>query len=381
MEMNSIVIIGSGLAGYSLAKEFRQLNSQTPVILITADRGDYYSKPQLSTALAADRDVAQLVMNTASQMAEKFNMTVLTHTEITHIDCTAKKVVWSNGELIYGRLVLALGADVVHPPLIGDGANAVKSVNTLEDYEDFRDWLSCKKRIALLGSGLVGCEFANDLLSAKIAIDVISPDVYPLSRFVPEKIGRVFQQALSEVGVNWHLGCVPLGIDRKDQGYLVQLSDDQSIEVEGVFSAVGLRPRTKLAEQAGLAVSKGISVDRYLKSSNPYIYALGDCVNVAGLLLQYIAPLLVCSRSLAKTLAGVPTEVHYPLMPIIVKTPACPMSMLPPPQGVQGSWVFEGDAPHMEAHFYDVSGKLRGFALTGNTLKKRAILIKEVVDF
>ena len=379
MAIESLVIIGSGLAGYSVVKEFRQLNTTTPITLITADRGDYYSKPQLSTALAAGRDAAQLIMNTPAQMAEKFNMTVLTHVQVTHIDCHAKKIVWQDGELAYDQLVLALGADVVHPPLIGTAADTVKSVNTLEDYAQFRDWLIGKKRLALLGSGLVGCEFANDLLQANIIVDVISLDLYPLSRFVPQPIGRVMQNALAELGVHWHLGCCPIGIDHKDQGYAVQLSDGRSILVDGVFSAVGLRARTKLAEQAGLTVSAGIVVDSYLHTSDPNIYALGDCANVNGVMLQYIAPLLVCARSLAKTLAGSPTETHYPPMPIIVKTPACAMSMLAPPQNVQGAWVFDGHAPDVEARFCDAQGRLRGFALTGTMIKKRAILLKDII--
>lgn len=380
MAIDSIVVIGSGLAGYSLIKEFRQLDVTTPITLITADCGDYYSKPQLSTALAAGRDPAQLIMNTAEHMAAKFNITVLPQTTVRHIDCAAQKVVWHDGELNYGRLVLAIGADVVHPSLMGNAIETVKSVNTLEDYKDFRDWLVGKQHIAILGSGLVGCEFANDLNQAKIAVDILSLDLYPLSRFVPEPIGRIFQQALSELGVNWHLGCRPVGVNYHASGYEIQLSDGRSIQADGVFSAVGLRARITLAEQAGLTISRGIVVDRYLRTSNPNVYALGDCAEVEAVMLQYIAPLLACSRSLAKTLSGTPTEVHYPPMPIVLKTPACAMSMLPPQPGIQGSWVFEGEAPHVEARFYDTRQMLRGFVLTGNTLKKRAILIKELND-
>lgn len=380
MSSNKLVIIGSGLAGYSLVKELRQLKDQSEITLITADRGDYYSKPQLSTALGTNRSADDLIMNTAEDMAEKFQITVVPNTLIQHVDRDSKKVIGDRYECDYDTLVLALGADKLAVPLSGDGVADVQSVNTLEEYAQFRQWLDGKKHIGVLGAGLVGCEFANDLVNGGYEVTVIAPDHYPLQRFVPERIGRVLQDALVQKGVAFKLCRFATEVNTAVMGYEIVLDNMDKFEVDGVFSAIGLRPRTQLAELADLAVERGIVTNGLLQTSDPAIYALGDCAEVRGKVLLHIAPLLACARALAKTLHGVPTEVHYPAMPIVVKTPACPINTLVPSSVMDGEWQFTGDAPNIEAQFIDSTGNLEGFSLSGNTLRRRAELVKELPD-
>ncbi len=376
----TIVIIGSGLAGYSVAKEFRHLNNEARIVLITADRGDYYSKPQLSTAFNAGKTVSDLVMNTAEHMSEKLDTTIVTNTLIRSIDRDHKKIIADAYECTYDQLVLALGADKLTAPLDGDALDTIQSVNTLEEYEKFRAWLEGKKRIGILGSGLVGCEFANDLTTGGYDVVVMAPDRYPLQRFVPEKIGRTLQDALTAKGVTWHLCHFATEVNKTATGYDVLLDDMRRVEVDGVFSAIGLRPHTQLAERAGLAVENGIVVNNVLQTSDPSIYALGDCAQVCGHSLLHIAPLLSCARALSKTLAGEPTEVHYPAMPIIIKTPICPIQTVFPQDSENCNWTFQGEAPNLEAQCLDSSGNLQGFSLTGNTLRRRAELLKLLQD-
>ncbi|MBS0312306.1 MAG: FAD-dependent oxidoreductase, partial [Proteobacteria bacterium] len=108
--MPPIVIVGSGLAGYTLLKEIRKRDTSTPVTLVTADDGAFYSKPNLSNALAAGRSAAALAGATAEKMAADQQATVLTHTRVTAIDTQNQRVHTGSGALDYGKLVLALGA-------------------------------------------------------------------------------------------------------------------------------------------------------------------------------------------------------------------------------------------------------------------------------
>lgn len=371
-----IVIVGSGLAGYSVAKEFRALNQDAEVTLITVDRGDYYSKPQLSTALAMGKTAEALLMNTAAEMAEKLALTVKTHCRVIGIDRDQQKVIADGFECHYDQLVLALGANKLAVPLDGTGVDDVCSLNTLEEYEAFRQWLSCKKHIGILGCGLVGCEIANDLVTAGYDVTVIAPDHYPLQSLVPEKVGRALQQALTEKGVAWQFCRFTTEVNKAGTGYQLLFDNMQSLAVDGVFTAIGLHPRTLLAESAGLKVERGIVTNALLQTSDPNIYAVGDCAEVNGEVRLHIAPLLAGARALAKTLNGQPTEVHYPPMPIVVKTPACPINVCPPIDATNGEWQFEGDAPNIVAQFVDAEADLRGFALTGNTLRRRVELLK-----
>ena len=163
--MQPIIIIGSGLAGYTLAKEFRKLAPEVPLHIITQDDGAFYSKPMLSNALAKGKTAATLATSSAEQMAAQLHATVWSHTPVTAVDTVAHTVIARGETLVYDKLVLAIGAEPIRPPLSGD-ATMVHSVNNLTDYARFRERIEHASRIAVIGPGLIGCEFANDLIQA-----------------------------------------------------------------------------------------------------------------------------------------------------------------------------------------------------------------------
>ena len=136
--MKPIVVLGSGLAGYTLVRELRKLDREVEITLVSRDSGDYYSKPMLSNALAQGKTAASLVITVAAEMAKQLNFTLLQHTEVLGIDRERKQLQTSTGVIEYNRLVLALGADPIRLPLQGDASDAIVSVNDLADYAKFR---------------------------------------------------------------------------------------------------------------------------------------------------------------------------------------------------------------------------------------------------
>ncbi len=379
MQEDPIVIIGTGLAGYMLAKEFRKLNTEKPLIIITNQAGRFYSKPQLSTALANKKTAEQLTVADAMTMAEQLPATIYTFTEVNQILPEEKTIVAGDKKIVYEKLVLACGTEVIKAPLEGNAADKVISVNDLSAYEFFREQLLDKKKLLIMGAGLVGCEFANDLIGAGYQVDVVAPDIYPLTRLVPPAIGEVLYQALAEAGVNWHLGQLVQAVNKVASGYVVKTSTGEEKLADLVFSAIGLRPRRQLAADSGVAVDTGICVDEYLQTDKADIYALGDCAEVQGQVKFYVAPLLQCARALAKTLAGEKTAVQYPPMPVVIKTSACPITVLPPPAEQTGEWQISGVGKNKQALFVDKQGALHGFVLTGEKVKLRAALIKQLL--
>ncbi|MGH8478889.1 MAG: NAD(P)/FAD-dependent oxidoreductase [Gammaproteobacteria bacterium] len=391
MDHRPIVIVGTGLGGYSLAREFRKLDGETPVLILTADDGRYYSKPILSNAYTSGKTPDTIALADAAAMASQLKATVRTGTRVTAIE-PDRETLRIEGKGIEGKgidgegiggepiayrgLVLALGADPIHIPVAGSAADRVLSVNDLGDYTAFRAAMGAARRIAVMGAGLIGSEFANDLTHGGIAVSVIEPASWPLSRFVPEPVGRALERALATLGVHWSLGRVVQSLDDEDGTVRVTLSDGTRFSADGVLSAVGLRPRTALAAGTGLRIGRGIVVDRQLETSVPGIYALGDCAEVEGLVLPFVMPIMHAARALAKTLAGQPTRVAYPAMPILVKTTAFPVVVAPPATGVPGEWEIEVQPAGARGLYRGPDGRLLGFALAGEAVADKNVLTR-----
>jgi len=372
-----IIIIGAGLAGYQLAREFRKLDQTTPLWMVTADEGHYYSKPQLSNALTNKKNAQTLITSEATQISEQLNLTLFPHTTVTAIDPNAHQITFGEIHHRYHALVLACGAEPSRPPLHGEAAGDVLSVNHLSDYATFRAAIENKPHVTLLGAGLIGCEFANDLANTGHTVHVITPAATPMELLLPEDIGHLFQAALTRHGIFFHTGCVAENIAyAADKRYEVTLSDGTVITTDTILAATGLKPVTTLTVTAGIETRLGIVTNRFLETSAKDVYAIGDCAEVEGFVLPYITPLLNCARALSKTLTGNPTAVEYPAMPVTIKTPACPVMVCPPPKTMTGAWKTDISTDGARALFYGDTGTLHGFVLMGDRTKERSTLMK-----
>jgi len=369
---NPVIIVGSGLAGYAVARELRKLDTELPIIMLSADHGGFYSKPMLSNALSTGKTPESILNGDAAQMASQLKISIRPHCRVVAIDQSGNSVTLVNGEKIfYDQLVLALGADQVRLPLQGDGVEKILTVNDLDDYQSFRDALIGKKRISIIGAGLIGCEFANDLAATGYQVDVIDINAQPLGRLLPPAGGIFIQQKLEAAGVVFHLNATTQSVDQVKEHLCLTLTSGETIESDIVLSAVGLRPRTQLAEAAGIRVNRGIVVNRLLQTQFTNIYALGDCAEVESKVLPFVMPITHAARALAATLVGNPTSVYYPAMPVMVKTPSCPTVVSPPDFSVNGKWHVEADQDGVKALYQDEAGNLLGYALLGAATKEK----------
>lgn len=377
--MEPVTIVGSGLAGYTLARELRKLDAAVPLRVVSAEGAGFYSKPMLSNAYAQKRTPEDLLSSDAAAMAGQLQAEVFAHCRITAIDSAAHHVLTATGEkLPYGKLVLALGADALGLPLPGLPSDAVHTVNDLDDYARLRAALDGRRTVVIVGGGLIGCEFANDLAGAGFEVAVIDRGSAPLTQLVPYAVGERLRTALGELGVRWYAQSSAVAWERRGSGARLTLSNGETLDAEVVLAATGLRPRTALAAAAGLAVNRGIVVDRLLQTAVPDVYALGDCAEVEGLVLPFIMPIMHAARSLARTLAGTPTRVSYPAMPVAVKTPAYPIVVSPPPRGVWGEWHMTENEQGQDARFVGAAGELLGFVLGGKATAARQGLMSQV---
>jgi rubredoxin-NAD+ reductase len=198
---STITIVGSGLAGFTVIREIRKLDKTIPITLVTKEPGYFYSKPMLSTALAGKKEATQLISTPQEGMASQLEITILSQTEVNAIDISGKTISTTQGPIVYGKLVLALGADQIRLPLQGNAAHEVITVNDLEDYVKFRELIKGKKKVAILGAGLIGCEFANDLILGGYEVDVIDLAPQALGRLLPGDAAKVLQEKLGATGI------------------------------------------------------------------------------------------------------------------------------------------------------------------------------------
>ena len=385
-----LLIIGAGLAGWQTVREFRKLDTTTPITLVTADAGDFYAKPTLSNAFGQKRGPAQLVTTPAATIAQTLNVTLLSHTQVTAIDTATQTVHTSTGPLGYRDLVLATGAQPIRVPLSGAAADQVLSVNSLADFGVFHQRLTALgdgARVAIMGAGLIGCEFANDLAGAGYAVAVVDPADRPLAALLPPTASAQLQAALTSLSVQWHLGTTVQAVEPQAGALSLTLANGQTIAADIVLSAIGLRADTTLAQAAGIACERGITVNRQLHTSAPHVWALGDGAQYAsaaspgaptGRTLPYVMPIMAAAKVLAANLCGTEAALEFAAMPVAIKTPALPIVAHPPAPGYLGAWVEQTLGEWWFAPA-DAPERAHGFVLTGPHTSKRMALVKQMV--
>ena len=375
----SIIIIGSGLAGYAVARELRKLDAERPVLLLSDNRADFYSKPMLSNALSTGKTPDSIINGDAVKLAGQLDIAIRPNCQVVSIDKQNRMITLNNREQLgYEKLVLAIGAEQIRLPFEGQGAEKIVTVNDIDDYRIFRDLLVDKKSVAIIGAGLIGCEFANDLAATGYQVNVVDIAAQPLGRLLPPDAGAFLQQKLGALGITFHFNASVKSVDYAGEQLRLMLENGAAIDSNIVLSSVGLNPRIKMAQEAGLQVNRGIVVNRLLQTSDAHIFALGDCAEVAGKVLPFVMPITHAARALAATLNGSDTPVHYPAMPVMVKTPACPTIVSPPEAGKAGEWEIEAIEDGIKALFKDSTGSLLGFALLGKAVAEKIALTAQL---
>src|SRR5690606_26200349 len=205
----------------------------------------------------------------------------------------------------------------------------------------FRKALAGGKRVAIMGAGLIGCEFANDLRNGGYEVDVIAPDSSLMPSLLPEAAASAVQAELEKLGVRFHLGTVVERVEHQGSGVELTLGNGEQLQADLVVSAVGLRPRTELARAAGIHTGRGILVNRAPETDAANVDALGVGAAVDARVLLYVPPVMASARTQANTRTGERTEVRYGTMTVMVKSPCCPTAVCTPPMDAEGEWQVE----------------------------------------
>ncbi|TBL98865.1 NADH:flavorubredoxin reductase NorW [Hafnia paralvei] len=322
-----LIIVGSGHAGLQLARNVRRLQASSGLVMICADDGVDYSKPQLSHAFSQQQTAQHLTRKTAEELRQELKMMLLNGQRIEAIHPNQRTVQVNGRTLAYSKLVLATGARAFIPPVAGDAHEEILTLNSLQEYLYLRERMAHGERVLVIGGGLIGTEIAHDLAVAGKRVSVCDPSPYLLASLLPEFAAQRLSTVLRDLSCELMLNNTLEMLQRLPQGVRATFTRGEVREFDHVICAAGLRPNIELAAQAGLNVERGIVVDNQLRTSDSYIYALGDVAQIEGRLWPFLQPISQSAAALAKTLSGEPTHVSLPIMPINVKTPRFPIQL------------------------------------------------------
>jgi NADPH-dependent 2,4-dienoyl-CoA reductase/sulfur reductase-like enzyme len=270
----SIVIVGGGLAGGKAAEALREQGYDGPVTLLAAEDELPYERPPLSKGYLMGKDEFEKAVVHPEGWDADHNVDLRRHTLVTAIDRAAHEVALADGSRVpYGALILATGSEPRSLPI--PGADTALTLRTHADSDRIRATFGEGRRLVVIGAGWIGLEVAAAARAAGTHVVVLEAAELPLLGVLGPEMGEVFAQLHRDHGVDLRLGAKIAEITPSG----VRLEDGEELEADAVVLGVGVRPRTDLAEAAGLDIGNGVLVDGSLRTSDPDIYAVGDLAN------------------------------------------------------------------------------------------------------
>jgi len=374
----NIIIIGSGFAARQLVTNIRRQDKQIPIMLITADSGNQYNKPDLSHVFSLKQSADDLTQMSAAQFAQENNLKLQTNTRVTAIDCDNQQVICDGQQFSYQKLVLAAGAKAIVPSI--PGREYMVTFNSQQEYRKHQDLLQTAQRILVLGGGLVGAELAMDLCRAGKQVTVIDRAHSLLASLMPAELSCRLQHKLSQMGIRILLNNELVSIDKTETELSVNLLDGHIVKTDAVIAAIGIQPDITLAATAGLKTGRGICVNRQLQTSDKNIYALGDCAEIEGKVMPFLQPIQMSSLSLAKNLLGATESVTFPPMLLKVKTPDLPLFLAGDTQRNDLSWELSLSHEGIAARGFDSMKQLRAFIVSEQHTPKAFMMLRELTN-
>ena len=318
-----LVIIGSGMAGITLAEELHTLAPEILITVITQETHGYYSRPMLSHGFSRDDVETRIILKSFNDL-QGLGMTIHAGTEALAINREQKTVTFrahGRDEVMgYDTLVLAPGSDAFIPPPFRLAEELYRVINSLDDLIGLRRERArilanhAHPRWAIVGGGLIGCEVASDLAKAGDAVTLFHALPRLMERQLVEEDSVTLLAVLRSLGIEVRLDAGAETFERDAEGKLtVRLTSGDETGFDGIIVATGFKPRTALAQTAGLEVRRGIAVNPYLTTTDPHIFALGDAAEFPeGRIYAYVMPIRQQALWLAKYLAGHTTEAWQP---------------------------------------------------------------------
>jgi NADPH-dependent 2,4-dienoyl-CoA reductase/sulfur reductase-like enzyme/nitrite reductase/ring-hydroxylating ferredoxin subunit len=268
-----VVIVGGGAAGFAAAEMLRREGFGGSVTMVSADGSPPYDRPNCSKDYLAGNAPEEWMPLRPPEFYRDNGIDLRLATEVNSIDPRGHIVALADGKsLPFDKLLLATGAEPIRLDIPGANAPHVFVLRSLADSRAIIERTKGAKRAVVLGASFIGLEAAAALRAREVEVHVAAPERAPLERIFGSEMAQFVRVLHEEHGVTFHMEQKAAAID----GARVRLESGQTLDADLVIVGIGVRPRTTLAERAGLQIDRGVSVNEYLQTSAPDIFAAGD---------------------------------------------------------------------------------------------------------
>jgi 3-phenylpropionate/trans-cinnamate dioxygenase ferredoxin reductase subunit len=317
---DTVVIAGAGHAAGQVVASLKLKKFGGKIVLIGDEPYLPYQRPPLSKKFLAGELDAERLHFKPSTFYDDANIDVALSTSVTNIDPAKQTLSTNDGQTVsYSKLVLALGSRVRKIPVAGEELPGVFYLRSIDDVNSIRDSIAADKKVVIVGAGYIGLEVAAVCRQLGLHVTVVEMADRVMSRVVSPQVSTFYQQQHESHGVEFMLSTGLKAIRGDDHVTAVEVGDGHVVEADFVIIGAGILPNCELAEAAGLQVNNGIAVDDRCQSSDPNIYAVGDCSSHPSSIygrrirLESVHNALEQAKTAASNICGI--EAHYSQVP------------------------------------------------------------------
>ncbi|ATH61891.1 MULTISPECIES: nitrite reductase large subunit NirB [Staphylococcus] len=309
MAKKKLVMIGNGMAGLRTIEEILERDDERfDITIIGKEPYPNYNRIMLSNILQNKMSVEETIMN-SYDWYDEHNIQLINNDPAIKIDRNNQKVMTESGiEVDYDQCIFATGSKAFVLPIQGSDFPSVIGWRTIDDTKRMMEIAKSKKHAIVIGGGLLGLECARGLLDQGMEVTVIHLAEWLMEMQLDAKAGQMLKADLEKQGMNFELQANTKEILGEEDVEAVRLADGRVLEADLVVMAVGIRPYTELAKQSDLEVNRGIVVNDMMQTSDPNIYAVGECAEHQGKVYGLVAPLYEQGKVLADYLTDNDTE-------------------------------------------------------------------------